>query len=87
VLLVSGQIRQDQVDALCIYSQQTWDTIDAVIQEAEQPSVEPSSLDKLVIPDGTDAQVIEILRQLTVAEKVVPSDTPLTDAHGPRPYC
>jgi hypothetical protein len=87
VLLISGQIRADQIEAQCHQSQKGWDTLHAVIEASVKPSADGTALDHLVIPDNTPASVIEILRQLTVQQQHPAPSTEVLAALGARPTC
>jgi hypothetical protein len=85
VLFVSGQLHTDQVHTVCVATQKEWQTIHDVIVASEKPSA--PSVDAVVIPEGTPPQVIEILRQISIAEHVPPGPDPKLNALGPEPTC
>lgn len=87
VLLVSGQVRTDQIEARCRQDQKQWTSIHRVIEAAIAPNPAGTSLDRLVVPADTPASVIEILRQLTIAESRPTSGDAVLKALGPRPTC
>lgn len=72
----------------CLKTEHLWDAVHDVIAETGRPGGTGTALDRLVIPPGTQPQVIDILRQLGAGTPDTPADlTRFYKALGKRPTC